>query len=90
MKKLFILPVLLISISAMAQTKPVQPVKPPTDTIYHLNPVDVFNRAYIMQRATLLLVRPDDISANEKKFITKSLDSLSNVDGTWFNKVKKP
>ena len=92
MKKITLttLSIALFSIASMAQTKPVQPIKPAPDTIYHLTPQNVFNRAYFLQRAALFMANPDNFSVNEKKFIIKVADSLSNVDGTWYNKIKKP
>lgn len=72
----------------MAQTKPVEAKKPKIDTMYHLAPKDVLIRAVSLQNMAFVIQHPDDVTPNQRKSIIHLADSLSNVDGSWYNVVK--
>lgn len=90
MKQLIIVALLIVAISpALAQTKPVAPVKPVVDTVRHLTPNDVYIRLFTLQQSAAALSSPDDYSVNQRKRLSFMADSLAKKDAAWFNDTRR-
>lgn len=93
MKKLFILPILITSFGAIAQSKkPVTPVKPEVaieDTVNRIQSYkDMAIRIQAMDGLQFAVRQPGDITPNQKSNLLRVVDSLNKYDILWYNRIE--